>query len=90
MTTFYYFALKLFIKGKKRKKINNDLEIAHPRICSSVFHSWLNWNLTENLNILVFEERGKTQYLQENLSERTYNELNPHICNCHINKSRIR
>ena len=70
--------------------MDNDLEIAHPRICSSVSHSCSNWNLTENLNMLVFEERGKPQYPQENLSERTYNELNTHTCNCRINKSRIR
>ena len=37
--------------------------------------------------MLVFEERGKPQYPQENLSERTYNELSPHICNCRIKKA---
>jgi len=35
------------------------------------------------LEVLVFEERGKPDYLEKNLSEplreRTYNKLNPHM-----------
>ena len=40
--------------------------------------SWSNWNL----EMLVFEERGKPEYLEKNLSEhreRTNNKPNPHI-----------
>ena len=39
--------------------------------------SWLNWNL----EILVFEERGKLEYAGEKslgARERTNNKLNPH------------
>ena len=41
--------------------------------------SWSNWNL----KMLVFEERGKPEYPEENLSEQrrepTTNKLNPHM-----------
>ena len=39
--------------------------------------SWSNWNL----EMLVFEERGKPEYPEKNLSEqgRTNNKLNPHM-----------
>jgi len=44
--------------------MNNDLEVAHPHSGSScVPDSWSNWNL----EMLVFEERGKPEYPEKNL-----------------------
>ena len=45
------------------KLINNDLQVAYPYSGSD---SWSNWNL----EMLVFEERGKPEYPEKNLSEQ--------------------
>ena len=43
------------------------MEVAHPPSgSSSLPDSWTNWNLEE----LGFEERGKPEYLEKNLSEQ--------------------
>ena len=46
---------------------DDDLEIAHPKVVLRLPYSWSYWNL----EMLVFEERGKLEYLEKNLSEQT-------------------
>ena len=54
--------------------INNDLEVALPLAGSS--STWSNWNL----QVLVFEERGKLTFEKSlGARERTNNKLNPHM-----------
>ena len=47
---------------------NKDLEVAHPQSGSPSIlpDSWSNWNF----EMLVFEERGKPEYPEKNLSEQ--------------------
>ena len=46
---------------------------AHDKVLDNSRSNW-------NLEMLVFEERGKPEYLEKNLSEqRTNNKLNPHM-----------
>ena len=54
----------------------NNLEVAHPHKWVFRLPFWMNWNL----EMLVFEERGKPEYKEKNLSqqkspERTNNKL---------------
>ena len=56
----------------------NDLKVAYPQSGSSSPDSWSNWNL----DMLVFEERGKAEYPEKKpfeAKERTNNKLNPHM-----------
>ena len=55
------------------------MEVAHPQSgSSSLPDSWSNWNL----EMLVFEERGKPEYPEKNLSEqgrKPTTKLNPRM-----------
>ena len=57
------------------KLINTDLEVAHPHGGFRLPDSWSNLNL----EILVFEERGKYPEKKPlGVNERTNNKFNPH------------
>ena len=54
-------------KNNNNKNIYiSDLEVAHPQSGSSSTDSWSNWNL----EMLVFEGRGKPEYPEKNLSRQ--------------------
>ena len=58
---------------------DDDLEVAHPQSGSSS----TRFLIELDMEMLVFEERGKPEYPEENLSEQrrepTTNKLNPHM-----------
>ena len=64
---------------KKIKKFIYIVHIPHEYVHIRITYMYINWNL----EMLVFEERGKLEFLEKTFQSKdriTNNKLNPHCC----------